>query len=173
MNRNNLHDLQPSHAIMNVISRRRGLDRAPPGGGCARVCMGERAVKRAVKPAPTGCAMRKFRSSCTVLFARADCRQGRTSPYEAYNPMLPTGTNGKATMMIEYSDVNERKRELARLIDCEDRMFVEVDGKARVSRHLHAALLHPMQACAFPRKSAASLQRALSRSAIRQRQRTH
>ena len=87
--------------------------------------------------------------------------------------MLPTGTNGKATMMIEYSEVNERKRELARLIDCEDRMFVEVDGKARVSLHLHAALLHPMQACAFPHKSAASLQRALSRSAIRQRQRTH
>ena len=57
---------------------------------------------------------------------------GIASELEAYNPMLPTGTNWKATMMIEYSDVNERKRELARLIDCEDRMFVEVEGKARV-----------------------------------------
>jgi hypothetical protein len=35
-------------------------------------------------------------------------------------------------MMIEYTDVNERKRELARLIGVEDRMFVEVEGHARV-----------------------------------------
>jgi hypothetical protein len=35
-------------------------------------------------------------------------------------------------MMIEYTDVNERKRELARLIGIEDRMFVEVEGHARV-----------------------------------------
>ena len=58
--------------------------------------------------------------------------EGIASELEAYNPMLPSGTNWKATMMIEYSDVNERKRELARLIDCEDRMFVEVEGKSRV-----------------------------------------
>ena len=57
--------------------------------------------------------------------------EGIASELEAYNPMLPSGTNWKATMMIEYSDVNERKRELARLIDCEDRMFVEVEGQAR------------------------------------------
>ena len=35
-------------------------------------------------------------------------------------------------MLIEYPDVNERKRELARLIGVEDRMFVEVEGMARV-----------------------------------------
>ena len=35
-------------------------------------------------------------------------------------------------MLIEYPDVNERKRELARLIGVEDRMFVEVEGHARV-----------------------------------------
>lgn len=58
--------------------------------------------------------------------------EGIASELEAYNPMLPSGTNWKATMMIEYSDVNERKRELARLINCEDRMFVEVEGQARV-----------------------------------------
>ena len=33
---------------------------------------------------------------------------------------------------MEYTDVNERKRELARLIGIEDRMFVEVEGHARV-----------------------------------------
>jgi len=51
---------------------------------------------------------------------------------DAYAPLVPSGTNWKATMMIEYTDVNERKRELARLIGVEDRMFVEVEGHARV-----------------------------------------
>ena len=58
--------------------------------------------------------------------------EGIQQELEAYNPLIPDGTNWKATMMIEYADVNERKRELARLIDCEDRMFVEVEGQARV-----------------------------------------
>ena len=35
-------------------------------------------------------------------------------------------------MLIEYPDLHERKRELARLIGVEDRMFVEVEGHARV-----------------------------------------
>ncbi len=51
---------------------------------------------------------------------------------EAYAPLVPDGSNWKATMLIEYPDVNERKRELARLIGVEDRMFIEVEGYARV-----------------------------------------
>jgi hypothetical protein len=51
---------------------------------------------------------------------------------DAYAPLMPNGCNWKATMLIEYPDVNERKRELARLIGVEDRMFVEVEGQARV-----------------------------------------
>ena len=51
---------------------------------------------------------------------------------EAYAPLLPEGSNWKATMLIEYPDVNERKRELARLIGIAERMFVEVEGMARV-----------------------------------------
>jgi uncharacterized protein YggL (DUF469 family) len=51
---------------------------------------------------------------------------------EAYAPLVPDGSNWKATMMLEYPDVNERKRELARLIGVEDRLFVEVEGHARV-----------------------------------------
>jgi hypothetical protein len=51
---------------------------------------------------------------------------------DAYAPLVPGGGNWKATMLIEYPDVNERKRELARLIGIEDRMFVEVEGHARV-----------------------------------------
>lgn len=51
---------------------------------------------------------------------------------EAYAPLVPDGSNWKATMMLEYPDVNERKRELARLIGVEDHLFVEVKGHARV-----------------------------------------
>ena len=49
-----------------------------------------------------------------------------------YTPLVPTGMNWKATMMIEYPNVDERKRELARLIGVEDRVYVEVEGKQRV-----------------------------------------
>jgi hypothetical protein len=51
---------------------------------------------------------------------------------EAYAPLLPDGSNWKGTLLLEYPDVNERKRELARLIGVEDRMFVEVEGQARI-----------------------------------------
>lgn len=51
---------------------------------------------------------------------------------EAYAPLMPDGSNWKATVMLEYPDVNERKRELARLIGVEDRLFVEVEGHPRV-----------------------------------------
>jgi hypothetical protein len=58
--------------------------------------------------------------------------EGIQSEIEAYAPLVPDGTNWKATMLIEYPDPHERKRELARLIGVEDRMFVEVEGHARV-----------------------------------------
>lgn len=58
--------------------------------------------------------------------------EGIQQEIEAYAPLVPDGSNWKATMMIEYIDVNERKRELARLIGVEDRMFVEVEGYDRV-----------------------------------------
>ena len=58
--------------------------------------------------------------------------EGIQSEIEAYAPLIPDGSNWKATMLIEYPDPNERKRELARLIGVEDRMFVEVEGHARV-----------------------------------------
>ena len=57
---------------------------------------------------------------------------GIESEIEAYAPLVPDGTNWKATMLIEYPDPNERKRELSRLIGVEDRVFVEVEGHARV-----------------------------------------
>ena len=58
--------------------------------------------------------------------------EGIQSEIDAYAPLVPDGSNWKATMLIEYPDPHERKRELARLIGVEDRMFVEVEGHARV-----------------------------------------
>ena len=58
--------------------------------------------------------------------------EGIEHEVEAYAPLVPDGSNWKATMLIEYTDVNERKRELARLIGVEDRLFVEVEGHSRV-----------------------------------------
>ena len=51
---------------------------------------------------------------------------------DAYTPLVPDGGNWKATMMIEYPDVEERRRMLAKLIGIEDRVWVQVAGHDRV-----------------------------------------
>jgi hypothetical protein len=58
--------------------------------------------------------------------------EGIQAEIDTYAPLVPDGGNWKATLLIEYPDVFERKRELARLIGVEDRLFVEVEGHARV-----------------------------------------
>lgn len=58
--------------------------------------------------------------------------EGIQAEIDAYAPLVPDGGNWKATMLIEYPDAHERKRELARLIGIEDRMFVEPEGLPRV-----------------------------------------
>ncbi len=47
---------------------------------------------------------------------------------EAYNPLIPDGHNLKATAMLEYQDVDERKRQLALLRGIEDLVWLQVDG---------------------------------------------
>jgi len=51
---------------------------------------------------------------------------------DAYNPLVPDGANWKATLLIEYEDVDERKVALANLKGIEDRVWVQVEGAARV-----------------------------------------
>ena len=58
--------------------------------------------------------------------------EGIQSELDAYNPLCPDGSNFKATMLIEYSNVADRKAALAKLIGIEDRLFVQVEGKGRV-----------------------------------------
>ncbi len=57
---------------------------------------------------------------------------GIQSELDAYNPLCPDGSNFKATMLIEYSNIADRKIALAKLIGVEDRVFVQVEGQPRV-----------------------------------------
>jgi hypothetical protein len=51
---------------------------------------------------------------------------------DAYNPLIPDGSNWKATFMMEYEDPTERAHALAMLIGVEDRVWMQVDGHAPV-----------------------------------------
>ncbi len=58
--------------------------------------------------------------------------EGIADELSAYNPLIPDGSNWKATMMIEYPDVDERARMLAKMVGIEDRVYVQVRGLDRV-----------------------------------------
>ena len=51
---------------------------------------------------------------------------------DSYNPLVPDGSNWKATMFIEYPDIEERRLALGKLIGVEDRVWVKVEGLPRV-----------------------------------------
>ena len=52
---------------------------------------------------------------------------------DAYNPLVPDGSNFKATMLIEYEDVDERKTALAKLNGIERCVWIDVEGCGRVA----------------------------------------
>jgi hypothetical protein len=58
--------------------------------------------------------------------------EGIAEELEAYNPLIPDGSNWKATMLIEYEDVSERQAALARLKGIEDKVWVQVESAPRV-----------------------------------------
>lgn len=51
---------------------------------------------------------------------------------DAYNPLIPDGSNWKVTFLLEFPDVEERRVRLAGLKGIEDRCWVEVEGFERV-----------------------------------------
>ena len=51
---------------------------------------------------------------------------------DVYNPLIPDGHNWKATFMVEYSDENERRAALAKLIGIEKKVWMQVDGCEKV-----------------------------------------
>ena len=58
---------------------------------------------------------------------------GITDEIEVYNPLIPDGSNFKATMLIEYTDPEVRKRELAQLRGIEREIWLEVTGAGRIN----------------------------------------
>ncbi len=58
--------------------------------------------------------------------------EGIMEELHTYNAMMPTGTNFKATMMIEYVDVAERVAALQQLIGIDKKTWVQVDGFDKV-----------------------------------------
>jgi hypothetical protein len=58
--------------------------------------------------------------------------EGIQDELDAYNPLIPDGSNWKATMLIEYDDVAERQAALAKLKGVEDRVWVQVGSGPRV-----------------------------------------
>jgi hypothetical protein len=59
-------------------------------------------------------------------------QEGIQEELDAYNPLIPDGSNLKATFMIEYEDEQERKKALAGLIGVEDKVWIQVDGNDKV-----------------------------------------
>ena len=64
--------------------------------------------------------------------ARIFEEDGIQEELDAYNPLVPDGSNWKATMLIEYPDTTERAKALAELIGVEDRIWIQVEGSPRV-----------------------------------------
>jgi len=58
--------------------------------------------------------------------------EGMQDELDAYNPLIPDGSNFKATMMLEYPNEADRKIALGKLVNIEHKMFVQVEGQARV-----------------------------------------
>ncbi len=57
---------------------------------------------------------------------------GINEELDAYNPLIPDGSNWKATFMIEFPDVVERQQMLSRLVGIEDRVYMQVADFDRV-----------------------------------------
>ncbi len=58
--------------------------------------------------------------------------EGIQGELDAYNPLVPDGSNLKATVLIEYEEVSERQRQLAKLKEIEHRFWVNVGASDRV-----------------------------------------
>tara|TARA_B110000438_G_scaffold236138_1_gene233117 strand:+ start:859 stop:1443 length:585 start_codon:yes stop_codon:yes gene_type:complete len=51
---------------------------------------------------------------------------GINEELEAYNPLIPDGSNWKATFMIEFPETEERQEMLGQLVGIENRVYVQV-----------------------------------------------
>jgi hypothetical protein len=102
----------------------------------ARVLQHKRDRQLAVGPHCTWC----FEDRLTIQYQVQEMLRaerifepdGITQELDAYNPLVPDGTNWKVTLLIEYPDPAERRVALERLKGIEDRCWVQVSGHERV-----------------------------------------
>ena len=102
----------------------------------ARVMQHKRNRQVAVGPNTTWC----FEDRLTIQYQIQEMLrierifepEGIADELDAYNPLIPDGSNWKVTLLIEFPDPEERRRELARLKGIEDRCWVQVEGHERV-----------------------------------------
>ncbi len=67
--------------------------------------------------------------------------EGIQEELDSYNPLIPDGSNWKATLMLEYDDVEERRLALSQLIGIEMTAFVQVSGFDRVTPYANEDLI--------------------------------
>jgi hypothetical protein len=102
----------------------------------ARVLEHKRARQFAVGPHCTWC----FEDRLTIQYQVQEMLRaerifeadGIAQELDAYNPLVPDGTNWKVTLLIEYPDPAERRVALERLKGIEDRCWIQVAGHERV-----------------------------------------
>lgn len=70
----------------------------------------------------------KYQIQEMLLIEKTFTSEGIQDELDAYNPLIPTGTNLKATLTIEYSDPAVRAEKLTELHGVEDRIYVKVEG---------------------------------------------
>ncbi len=58
--------------------------------------------------------------------------EGIQEELDVYNPLIPDGMNWKATFMVEFGDVEERKQALAKLVGVDKAVWVQVGGFDKV-----------------------------------------
>ncbi len=59
--------------------------------------------------------------------------EGIQEELDAYNPLIPDGKNWKATFMIEFDDERERRKNLARMINIENKVWMQVGDLMRIT----------------------------------------
>ena len=99
----------------------------------ARVIAHKRLRNLAVGPHTTWC----FEDRLTVQYQiqemlRAERifeAEGIQEELDSYNPLIPDGSNWKATLLIEYPDVDDRRVALGKLKGIERRCWVSVGGE--------------------------------------------
>jgi ribosomal protein S8E len=74
----------------------------------------------------------KYQIQEMLLIEKTFLSEGIQDELDAYNPLVPTGTNLKATLTIEYGNPAERAEMLEKLCRVEDKIYVKVEGHPAV-----------------------------------------